>query len=431
MAQSDDSDALSKDRSGQNGESCSLSETVDDSSSNNRLDGELEEDEVEDYGAPRHVSKSITISMAGLIVETQNGAGDLGLIYTEEGGDVLSDGSSDDGDNNQRNNCIRQTILVEIPPPESAQAQHHHHHHHHHHPTGIEQIEVIEVDEEEDENAKLINCYKKTALTLVLVIFIAFVIVDAATSQYIKTAISSFFEWMENNPRQGFFAFVMVAFTSTMLFIPGILLAIGAGFAFSSAFGLGVGILVGTLAVFLGFTAGAIVSFLLGRFLLRDCVSGLTKKFPLLEALDNAFEEKGFRIMVLLRLSPLIYAAPALNYGAGGTSIYFWDYTLAMVAIIPCTVFFVFLGASAGSLAGGDDDEGSEDDSSGTSKSVMIIGIVVSVIAAAGTSYYAKVELDKVAAASKQEEEGEEDEEVQNDEDGAGNHGSTHPDDDV
>jgi uncharacterized membrane protein YdjX (TVP38/TMEM64 family) len=333
--------------------------------------------------------------MAGIIVDTNNNVcGDI--RYTFEDDDALSDGSSD----RQQHSYNPEAGMIEAappqPPPESEQRQ---------------QVEAIlleaeEVVEEDDDSSKRVDCYKKTALTFILVAFVAFVIVDAATSQYIKTGINSFFEWMAANPREGFFGFVVVSFASTMLFIPGILLAIGGGFAFSNAFGLGVGILVGTVAVFIGFATGAIVSFLLGRFLLRDCVSGLTKRFSILEALDNAFEEKGFRIMVLLRLSPLIYAAPALNYGAGGTSISFKDYTLAMWAIIPCTVFFVFLGASAGSLAsdGGEEDEGS----TRTNKIVMIIGIVVSVIAAAWTSYYAKVELNKVAAASRQEEEEEE-----------------------
>ena len=34
------------------------------------------------------------------------------------------------------------------------------------------------------------------------------------------------------------------------------------------------------------------MSFFIGRFLLRDCVVGLTKKFQMFEALDQAMEKK-------------------------------------------------------------------------------------------------------------------------------------------
>ena len=57
---------------------------------------------------------------------------------------------------------------------------------------------------------------------------------------------------------------------STVLFIPGSLLTLGAGFVFSNAFGLGVGVLLGVTAVFFGASAGALISFLLGRYLFRD-----------------------------------------------------------------------------------------------------------------------------------------------------------------
>jgi uncharacterized membrane protein YdjX (TVP38/TMEM64 family) len=227
---------------------------------------------------------------------------------------------------------------------------------------------------------------------LFLLAFLIFVIVDSQTNAYIKSGMESFLEWVEANPGGGVLVFMLVIFCTTMLFIPGIILTFGAGYAFANAFGLGVGILLGTIAVFVGASAGAILSFLVGRFLLRDCVAGLTKKFKLFEALDNAMEDKGFRILLLLRLSPVIYASPYLNYGAGGMAVSFKAYVLSLVAILPATVMFVFLGASAGSLA---------DSSGGDSKTttiVLVIGIIFSIFAVALTSYYARQELRKVTA---------------------------------
>jgi uncharacterized membrane protein YdjX (TVP38/TMEM64 family) len=251
---------------------------------------------------------------------------------------------------------------------------------------------------EEELLKKKRNCYKKTAIALILIAFITFVVVDSLTNQYIKDGVNDFLEWIEANPVEGFFAFMLVCFFTTILFIPGVILTVGAGFVFASTFGLGIGVLLGTVAVFVGASAGAIASFLLGRFLLRDCIYGLTKKYTIFEALDHAFEENGFRILALLRLSPLVYVSPYLNYGAGGTAVSFWAYVWALFAILPGTVLYVFLGASAGSLA---DSAQSGDDSTVTTI-VIVVGIVFSFLAVALTSYYAKKELNKVTHANRQ-----------------------------
>lgn len=253
-----------------------------------------------------------------------------------------------------------------------------------------------EVSEEENRRLKR-NRRIKAAVGLFLLAFVAFVVTDSLTNSYLKSGMTSFLEWVEDNPGGGVIAFVIVIFFTTMLFIPGIILTFGSGYVFANSFGLGVGVLLGSVAVFIGASAGAMVSFLLGRFLLRDCVSGLTKRFKLLEAVDSAMEEKGLRIMLLLRLSPIIYASPYLNYGSGGMAISFWAYSVALFAILPSTVMFVFLGASAGSLA---DSSGGGD--STTTTVVLVVGIVFSVFAIGLTTFYAKQELQKVTSASQE-----------------------------
>jgi uncharacterized membrane protein YdjX (TVP38/TMEM64 family) len=44
----------------------------------------------------------------------------------------------------------------------------------------------------------------------------------------------------------------------------------------------------------LGASTSAIVSFYLGRYLLRDWVTGLAHKYAIFEALDAALQDKGF-----------------------------------------------------------------------------------------------------------------------------------------
>ena len=242
--------------------------------------------------------------------------------------------------------------------------------------------------------------YIKILVGLLLIGFIGFVIADSLTNGYVRDGVDSFLEWVEANATAGFFVFMVVYFFATVFFVPGFILTLGAGFVFANAFGLGVGVLLGTLSVFVGASAGAIASFLLGRFLLRDWVGGLTKKYAIFEALDVAFEEKGFRIMALLRLSPII-PFNAINYIAGVTAISFWSYTWAMLAILPGTTLYVFLGASAGSLA---DSAGSGSDPTVTII-VVVVGIVFGIIAVGVTSYYAKTELNRIVEQRKAEQE--------------------------
>lgn len=234
---------------------------------------------------------------------------------------------------------------------------------------------------------------KKCILALLFAGFIIYLVVDSLTTGYIKNGITSFLEWIEINPIAGLFVFIFVYFISTVLLVPGSILTLGSGFVFGNAFGLGPGVALATLAVFVGATAGATVCFILGRYLLRDWVVGLTNKYVIFEALDAAFDERGFRIMTLLRLSPLI-PFNVINYIAGVTALSLRDYSLANFAILPGTAFYCFLGASAGSLT----DSASSGGNPTVTIIVVVVGIVFGVIAVGATSYYAKKELNKIIA---------------------------------
>jgi len=232
---------------------------------------------------------------------------------------------------------------------------------------------------------------KKLIVATLLLGFVAYVVIDAASgANNVSDLVDDFLEWVEDNPTEGVFAFIGVYFIATVFFVPGTILTLGAGFVFSSAFGLGIGVLLGTLAVFLGASLGAIASFLLGRFLLRDWVSTLTGKFAVFEALDVSLAENGLKIMALLRLSPVI-PFNALNYIGGVTSISFRDNALALFFILPGTILYVFLGSSAGSLS---DSEEMQDPT--VTIITIVFGIVFGFLGVGATTYYAKKELNRV-----------------------------------
>jgi len=274
-------------------------------------------------------------------------------------------------------------------------------------------IDAAGANEEENQPKDKAGMIKKALIGLVLVAFIIFVIVDSQTNNFVRDGIVSFLDWVEENVVGGVLVFIVVYFLATVCFVPGSILTLGAGFVFSAALdSLGWGILLGTAAVFVGASAGAIASFLLGRYLFRDCcVGAITEKYKIFQAIDNALTNNGLKIMILLRLSPII-PFNILNYAAGVTGVQFWHYAVACIGMLPGTVLYVFFGASAGSLVAiaGSDEEASEDEDEGPALwitlTATIVGIVFGIVAVGVTSYYAKKELDKVLEMENEGEDG-------------------------
>jgi len=136
---------------------------------------------------------------------------------------------------------------------------------------------------------------------------------------------------------------------ATVLFIPGSALTLAAGAVF--------GLVRGTITVSIGSTTGAALAFLIARYFARRRIEALTRSNPRFAAIDRAIGEQGWKIVALLRLSPLV-PFNLSNYFYGLTAIRFWPYVLASwLAMLPGTFMYVYLGyigreAAAGSGAG-------------------------------------------------------------------------------
>lgn len=248
---------------------------------------------------------------------------------------------------------------------------------------------------------------------LFLAAVVIFVIVDSLTNKYISSVLYSLYHWVDSYPLPGAFVLTIVVFVATLAFIPGALLTIGCGAVFGMTLGLGEGVAVGSVVVFVGASLGSVVSFVMGRYLLRDCVGKWVDRYPLFKAVDSAMKKKGFRIFFLLRLSPII-PFNALNYMAGMTAVTFRDYTLALIGLLPGTILYVFVGASAGSaMESKVQDDGSDNVRKGARIASIVVGVVVGVAGIIAVSYYAKRELNNIIAEQELEKQEEEDLEQQ------------------
>mmetsp|Transcript_19909 Transcript_19909/g.28325 ORF Transcript_19909/g.28325 Transcript_19909/m.28325 type:complete len:337 (-) Transcript_19909:158-1168(-) len=226
----------------------------------------------------------------------------------------------------------------------------------------------------------------------VLVVVTAFFIWIVVDSSDLEHAVEVFFQWVERNPGIGCVAFIGVCYLCTLLFLPVSILASGGGFVFAHSFGIWIGVLLATAAVFVGAGLGALTAFLSGRYLMRQTAQSLKEKYPMLEAIDSVLAEKGVRIIILLHLCPII-PFNVLNLIGGTSSMAAFTYAWTLLAILPGTVVYTFLGATASSLT--------LHQHQGTSASLweivsIVVGITLGTIGIATMSYYAKQELRKI-----------------------------------
>lgn len=143
----------------------------------------------------------------------------------------------------------------------------------------------------------------------------------------------------------GGFLYGAVYVVAALLFVPGILLTVGAGFAF--------GLLWGTVLVSAASTAAAAAAFLIARYAARSRVEALARRNAKFAAVDRAIAKNGWKVVALLRLSPLIPFSIS-NYLYGLTAVRFAPYVAASwAAMLPATVLYVALGAAGASVSGG------------------------------------------------------------------------------
>jgi uncharacterized membrane protein YdjX (TVP38/TMEM64 family) len=158
----------------------------------------------------------------------------------------------------------------------------------------------------------------------------------------IQELLQTSLTWVEQQGPIGIVSFVLIYIISTVVFFPGTILTLGAGVIF--------GIFWGSLYVFIAATIGAVLAFLVGRYLARDWVARKIEGNEKFAAIDKAVSKEGFKIVFLTRLSPA-FPFVLLNYAYGLTGVSLKDYFWASFGMIPGTVMYVYIGSLATSLA--------------------------------------------------------------------------------
>jgi uncharacterized membrane protein YdjX (TVP38/TMEM64 family) len=180
--------------------------------------------------------------------------------------------------------------------------------------------------------------------------------------------LKSFVGWFQGLGVLGAFIYIGLYTVAAVLFLPGAIFTIAAGLIY--------GIAGGTAVALTGATIGAALAFLIARYLLRERIARYAERNRRFGAIDEAVGRQGWKIVGLLRLSPLI-PFNVSNYFYGLTSIGFWPYVLASaIGMLPGTLLFAYLGAIGKASIGG---AGGEQGHSPIEWTFLGVGLLVTV----------------------------------------------------
>ncbi len=178
---------------------------------------------------------------------------------------------------------------------------------------------------------------------LLLAIAVAAVLLAAARYFHVQQLLKDSLGWIAGLGLFGPVVFIVIYILACVLLIPGSILTLGAGFVF--------GVVRGTIIVSVAATLGATCAFLVGRYLARDWVSRQIDANPKFKAIDEAVAGEGWKIVGLVRLSPL-FPFNLLNYMFGLTRVSLRHYFFASwIGMLPGTLMYVYIGSLAGDLA--------------------------------------------------------------------------------
>lgn len=173
----------------------------------------------------------------------------------------------------------------------------------------------------------------------------------------------------------------------TVLAVPASVLTLGGGYLF--------GLPLGFIADSAGATIGATAAFLLGRTIGKSYVMSKLKNYPKFQAVAIAIQKSGFKIVLLLRLVPLL-PFNMLNYLLSVTPVNLGAYILATwLGMMPITFAFVYVGTTLKDLS---DVTHGWNEVSTARLGFIGLGLIVSVVLIMSITRIAKASLDKALA---------------------------------
>ncbi|NJK55162.1 MAG: TVP38/TMEM64 family protein [Pleurocapsa sp. SU_5_0] len=177
--------------------------------------------------------------------------------------------------------------------------------------------------------------------------------------------------WLSSLGYLAYPAFISIYLSATLFGLPAIFLFLAAGSLF--------GFIPGLILVSVADTLSVAVCYQLGRTVARKKISEWISQRPQWGEFDRAVARKGWKIVFLTRLSPIV-PSNILNYGFSLTKINFWQYLfVSWLAMLPVIALYVYLASVGTNLLSGNQDDPRQITAS-------VIGLITSLMAIAYTT---------------------------------------------
>lgn len=177
----------------------------------------------------------------------------------------------------------------------------------------------------------------KWALAIVLVGIAIYFLKHSKVIENIGN-LNGFIYYIRSQGKYAYIVFMVIfALKPLVLIIPSNLLSISSGIVF--------GPFLGTILTSMGFFVSGSLAFFIARILGQDAVNKILRGKAL--NLNNRLEQDGFKVLVLLRLIPILPYDP-VSYAAGLSKVKYRDFIISsVIGVLPEVICYSIIGENA------------------------------------------------------------------------------------
>jgi uncharacterized membrane protein YdjX (TVP38/TMEM64 family) len=199
----------------------------------------------------------------------------------------------------------------------------------------------------------------------------------------LQAHVKDLLEWIDTKGIWAPILFIILDVVVVVFLFPGVLITMGAGFLF--------GVVMGSIYIIVATTIGAIMAFMLARYLLTGSVKKYIRSKPRLNLLDKSLASEGWRLVLATRLIPF-FPFKLSNYIFGLTKFRLKDFFIGtFFGIWPITIFNVYVGSITADLS----TLGTETEKTNLEWTFYIFGFVSTIFAVVYIGHRAKQALKK------------------------------------
>lgn len=159
----------------------------------------------------------------------------------------------------------------------------------------------------------------------------------------LQSHVRNLLEWIETRGVWAPIVFILIDIVIVIALIPGVLITMGAGFLF--------GVVMGSIYIITATTIGAVLAFILARYLLSERTIEYLRSYPRLKLVDQLLAAEGWKIVLVTRLIPF-FPFKLSNYLFGLTKFKLRDFSIGtFFGIWPITIFNVYVGSITADLS--------------------------------------------------------------------------------